>query len=242
MTDEELIQLYRQYKTKRIIIIMVILFFILMSIFIVLKFPKNKEDSKKEDNIKLEETVFDKVPPDLKLTENSIEIFINDNIDYLSYIESAVDDIDGDLKDKVQYNEVDTSVIGEQKIIYHISDSSGNESKQELSVNIKEKPEEDKKEENSTSNENNQENKPNTQVKPPAQSNNTSESNNSTPKQETPSKSESITKYFMFKDGYTMENVTDACVAELKKYNRTGMCIPIQDESGIYLGMKLEIK
>lgn len=37
-----------------------------------------------------------------------------------------------------------------------------------------------------------------------------------------------------------MQNVSEACATELKKTNRTGICSPIQDENGIYLGMKLE--
>jgi len=37
-----------------------------------------------------------------------------------------------------------------------------------------------------------------------------------------------------------MQNVSEACATELKKTNKTGICSPIQDENGIYLGMKLE--
>ena len=44
----------------------------------------------------------------------------------------------------------------------------------------------------------------------------------------------------MFKDGYTMMNVAEKCADELKKTNRKGMCSPLQDENGIYIGMKLE--
>ena len=37
-----------------------------------------------------------------------------------------------------------------------------------------------------------------------------------------------------------MKNVAEVCATELRKTNKTGMCSPIQDENGIYLGMKLE--
>ena len=75
-----------------------------------------------------------------------------------------------------------------------------------------------------------------------------SASNNTTTKPEPPSNdpvedipsTKKIIKYFLFKDGYTMQNVSEACATELKKTNRTGICSPIQDEDGIYLGMKLE--
>ena len=77
--------------------------------------------------------------------------------------------------------------------------------------------------------------------------NNTS-NNTASPQPETPPQEESpsnpsnekIVKYFLFKDGYTMLNVSEVCAAELKKTNRTGICSPIQDENGIYLGMMLE--
>lgn len=44
----------------------------------------------------------------------------------------------------------------------------------------------------------------------------------------------------MFSDGYTMENVTEACGSVLRSSGRSGMCSPIQDNDGIYLGMRLD--
>lgn len=46
-------------------------------------------------------------------------------------------------------------------------------------------------------------------------------------------------QYFLFEDGYDMNNVTSACQAALDSSGWNGACIPIQDEDGIYLGMKL---
>ena len=46
-------------------------------------------------------------------------------------------------------------------------------------------------------------------------------------------------KYFLFEDGYTINNVVDACAKELKSYGGSGRCEPITNENGIYLGMKL---
>lgn len=49
-------------------------------------------------------------------------------------------------------------------------------------------------------------------------------------------------KDFLFTDGYTMENVTQAAQEYLKSSNCSGECIPIQDAEGVYLGMKVVFK
>ncbi len=46
-------------------------------------------------------------------------------------------------------------------------------------------------------------------------------------------------KDFLFTDGYTMDNVTQAAQDYLKSSGYAGECIPIKDEEGIYLGMRV---
>lgn len=46
-------------------------------------------------------------------------------------------------------------------------------------------------------------------------------------------------KDFLFTDGYTMDNVTDAARDYLKSSGYAGECIPIQDNEGIYIGMRV---
>lgn len=46
-------------------------------------------------------------------------------------------------------------------------------------------------------------------------------------------------KDFLFTDGYTMENVTQAAQDYLKSSGHAGECIPIKDNEGIYLGMRV---
>lgn len=46
-------------------------------------------------------------------------------------------------------------------------------------------------------------------------------------------------KDFLFKDGYTMENVTQAAQEYLKQSGQAGQCIPIKDNEGIYIGMRV---
>ena len=227
MTDEELLRMYRNYKNKRIIIITILIFFIALSSLIVYKFPKmNNNGDSKESEVKETIDSTDTLAPILELTNDYIEIFVGDEIDYLSYVSKAEDDVEGDIKTNVEYNEIDTSIIGEQKIIYHVLDSSKNETIKELVVNIRQKEDIS---DNNTSN-NKEDNK-----------NESQKGSSNTNKSESSNKNEKIVKYFMFSDGYTMLNVTVACTSELKKYNRAGICVPIQDEEGIYLGMKLEI-
>ena len=228
MSDEELLIMYQKYKRKRMIIIAVILLFILL-ISLYLYFHFNNTSSPEVEKIKEEVIVKDEVAPIIKLKVNNIE--------------SVIDDKDGDLLDKVKYQEIDTSIIGEQSIIYSASDNSGNSSQEILSVLIKEKILENNN--GSSSN-----NSPMPDKEKPSIPSNNNSSNKETNKPKDPVQNEKpiienkpstkIVKYFLFSDGYTMVNVAEACANELKKTNQTGMCSPIQDENGIYLGMKLE--
>lgn len=244
MTDEELLSKYRKYKRKRNIIIISILLIVIISVFIFLSISNtsSKEDEKPKEITNTPE-VKDEIAPEIKLSTNNIEIMEGGDIDYLKYIESVIDDNDGDLLENIIYEEIDTSKIGEQKIIYTVSDSSGNTSQEVIIVNIKKKEEPVQ-----TPKENTSSNKVETPKKEETKPSNNTSNNTPTPQPETPPKEETssnpsnekIVKYFLFKDGYTMLNVSEVCAAELKKTNRTGICSPIQDENGIYLGMKLE--
>ena len=46
-------------------------------------------------------------------------------------------------------------------------------------------------------------------------------------------------KDFLFVDGYNMDNVTQAAQDYLKSYSYGGECIPIKDNEGVYLGMRV---
>ena len=169
--------------------------------------------------------------PILELTDTEIKIEVNSELDYKSFIKSVIDKEDGDLKDKVQYSRIDNSKVGEYKILYYVFDSSNNVSQAFLKVIIEEASKEvepEVKEETPA---------------PPKIENNTpskNEKEETKPQQNTtiPSQKPSP-KYFLFEDGYTINNVVDACAKELKSYGGSGRCEPITNENGIYLGMKL---
>lgn len=64
-----------------------------------------------------------------------------------------------------------------------------------------------------------------------------------TKKQSTTKKPSSKDNYppkdFLFKDGYTMENVSDAAYAYLKASGKPGSCVPLKNSEGIYIGMRV---
>ena len=249
MSDEELLLKYRKYKKKRFIIIGGITFLLILIFSVILYFHFNNTSSTEPKvNSKEDVVIKDEDVPIIKLKIKEIEIMKGDDINYKDYIESVEDKIDGNLIEEVQYEMIDTSIVGEHSIIYSVSDKAGNTSQAILKVIIKETEEQvdtnnsktGSTENKSNSIKNDSDNK-NSESKPSQKE----EQNSQTPKQEETTKndnntSEKIVKYFLFSDGYTMLNVSDACATELKKINRTGMCSPIQDENGIYLGMKLE--
>ena len=113
MSDEELLNKYHHYiKKRRIVISLLLFFFIIIAAVIIYYFPKNSQD----DSVIIEKEK-DHTPPVIILETTNISIYQNETIDYLSYVKSVQDDIEGDLKDKLQYNEIDTSNIGNFEII-----------------------------------------------------------------------------------------------------------------------------
>lgn len=48
-----------------------------------------------------------------------------------------------------------------------------------------------------------------------------------------------VNKDFLFVDGYTMDNVTQIAQEYLLKSGHAGKCIPLSDEEGIYIGMRV---
>lgn len=74
---------------------------------------------------------------------------------------------------------------------------------------------------------------------PPSSNSQSSSASSSAPSSNSNPVVKPSNKDFLFADGYTMENVTGVCTQALIESGASGMCIPIQDEDGIYLGMRL---
>ena len=61
----------------------------------------------------------------------------------------------------------------------------------------------------------------------------------STKKEVEQTKTKLSNKDFLFTDGYTMDNVTDVARDYLKSSGYAGECIPLKDDEGIYIGMRV---
>jgi len=225
MNDDELLIKYKSYKKKRNIIIVIISLLLILVILVLSSFSKKEDTNIPTIEKPQEEIKNDEISPVLELEKENDEIEVNTKIDYKKYIKTATDNIDGDLLDQVKYNQIDTSKIGDYEIVYYVFDSSNNMTQKILKITIFEKEEE--------------QSVPEIPKQPSEEKNNTS----TPPKKENPKPEvkEPTVKYFMFTDGYTMGNVVEVCAEELKKSGRSGRCLPITDEKGIYLGMKLEL-
>lgn len=83
--------------------------------------------------------VVDTQKPILNITsDKDIYMSVGDKVPSVEY--NAVDNYDGDITNKVKIvSEVDTSKKGNYKIIYEVSDSSGNSAKDEVVVHVQNK-------------------------------------------------------------------------------------------------------
>lgn len=85
---------------------------------------------------KLTVTVKDISGPKIVLKTNKVTVYKGESIDLASYIESAEDNTDGDMKSKVTYNTIDTSTTGLKTVTYTATDSLGNQSVAQLNVDV----------------------------------------------------------------------------------------------------------
>lgn len=82
--------------------------------------------------------VIDSEKPEIKLEGDTVYLILNGEYKELGY--DAIDNYDGNIKDKVEIiNEIDTKKTGEYKIIYKIKDTSGNETIKERKVIVTDK-------------------------------------------------------------------------------------------------------
>ena len=227
MNEEELLNKYKLYRKRNIIMIVIILIciFLFLGGFYVVNNKANNVEPKVASKTK-KKKVSDNVKPVLELTEKEIQVEVNSLIDYKSYIQKAKDNKDGNMIDKVRFSKVDTSKTGKYNIVYYVFDSAKNMTQKVLKVNIYEQPQE--KIDEPTSNQTTSSNASSTNKK-----------DSSDEKEEKPKSSKPANRNFMFSDGYNITNVVEACASELKKSDYPGVCEPITDENGIYIGMRL---
>lgn len=133
-------------KKGKMIFLMILTIIICITIPIFLNksvIQRKLEISKQEEleKEKYEEMLkSDEVAPILILTQDKLVMYQGDEINYKSFIKEASDNLEGNLIERVKYNELDVNKIGEFVVSYEVSDKALNTTKIDLQVIIKEKP------------------------------------------------------------------------------------------------------
>ena len=85
--------------------------------------------------------VYDDIAPVLTLSKTDESIEYGSSFNAASYIESATDNEDGDIKNRVKTEgSVDCQKTGNYKVKYYVSDEAGNRTEKELNVSVGEQP------------------------------------------------------------------------------------------------------
>lgn len=135
----------------------------------------------------------------------------------------TLNDAENFIQEEVESNSINEKNTNEE-IIKNTPSKENIEKQNELSEMPKEKYNIDAKEENNkTQNNNFQSNKP---IK-------TDNKKGETKPNKPPNKD------FLFKDGYNMENVSQVAQDYLKSSGYAGECIPLKDNEGVYIGMRV---
>ena len=82
----------------------------------------------------------DEIAPILILNQDKIIVYQGDEINYISFIKEASDNLEGDLTSKVICPTLTSGEVGEYYVDYEVSDSASNVTKARLKVIVKEKP------------------------------------------------------------------------------------------------------
>lgn len=170
--------------------------------------------------------VVDLENPIITLSNQEVTLIRNqDTFSCKAYLSSAMDNVDGDITNRVECSNVDSSK-DTQTVKYTVKDSSGNEGTKELKLIFKDPPEPEKviiyQESGNNGN----------GYSVPEQSDGDKESY-FVPTQPV----QHGTQYFMFSDGYDMDSGYQACIIAGGGYGSYS-CSPIQ-EDGIYKGYVL---
>lgn len=143
---------------------------------------------------------------------------------YAKYKQST-NQIDNSIQEEIETNIINETITNDTTTSNEVENTIVEE-KQEEQKQINETPKEETKQEETKAETSKQETpKENTQT--------TASKENKTTSQKPSNKD------FLFTDGYTMENVTQAAQDYLKAYSYSGECIPLKDNEGVYLGMRV---
>lgn len=239
--EKELLEKYLAYRKKRnrILIIIIVIVIALTGIicsWIYISFSNSNDTEEDTTQIQEETKIEDTEKPVISLKAKQISIYQNDTINYTGYIESAIDNIDGNITENVKYNTIDTSKIGEFVITYSVQDEAKNEATEPIKVIINKREEKTEKETSTSDTSNKTNNKPSSTDKPSEQN---SGGTSSTQKNNTNNTQK--TKDFLFTDGYDMNTVSKAASDYIDANGGRGEAYPIRDQEGIIIGMRVKI-
>ena len=185
--------------------------------------------------------------PVIELAKEKLTLTIDDKLDLSKAVKNVSDPIDGKLKysekvvEKDGYyfvtDKVDTKKARTYKAQVIEIDKNGNKSIAEVDIEIK------KKKVNKSTNKKHPVQKPSTDNNVNKQDKVDQE--DVIDKQNIRPNSDadiSVTKDYLFDDGYTIDTAPRQCQIDLESSGRSGSCTPIQDENGIYKGMRLILK
>ncbi len=78
----------------------------------------------------------DQEGPVIELVKSRIQIGVDSEIDYLSFVQKAIDEVDGDLISEITYNQIETSEVGQYEVVYKLSDHAGNQTEKKLIIDV----------------------------------------------------------------------------------------------------------
>ena len=104
-----------------------------------IKYSISNKFLKKANYIVRSVKVVDNINPEIKLTGDSVSIYVGDNYTEPGY--SASDNYDGDITNNVIVtNNVDNTKVGKYEVVYSVIDTSNNSVEVKRIVEVKEKP------------------------------------------------------------------------------------------------------
>lgn len=189
--------------------------------------PK-KVENQKTINLQIKDTTNPKI-----IAPEKIEILVGTKFDIKSYLYlfnvedfSKADDITFDTSN------INTNKVGDYKLKAKVEDAYSNSAECEVMVVVINDPYEEE-----PTSESEPISKKETSTSPHTKPAEKETKKQSTTKQEVTYKN----KDFLFSDGYTMSTVSDAAYEYLKKTGKSGECVPLKNNEGLYIGMRVII-
>lgn len=188
--------------------------------------------------------VKDTTPPTIKAPE-SIEMLLGQSLDMEQYLYLfEVSDLSETTEIELDASNVDNNAVGEYVITASVEDIYGNKQTCDVPCSVITDPYGDEGTMEIETTEPPAETTTEKTTEVAKKTETTTQTNKSTANSNKTTTKKSITytnKDFLFKDGYTMSNVSEAATEYLRTSGKAGECVPLKDADGIYIGMRVII-